>query len=167
MKKSTKIYAGAASGLVLAVLGMGGELARANVEGPIASLAGRWAGTGSVTPASGRKEAFKCVVTYFPNADASRIDQNLRCHSDNYKLEAATHLTIRGKEVSGRWEDKLNAFTGAVTGSVTPDGFDIHLSGQFFKAQMTVVSSQCEQSVTVVPVKADYIRELSAALKRC
>jgi len=146
---------------------MQGGFAWAKAADPIASLAGRWAGMGSVTPASGRKEAFKCVVTYFPSEDLSRVEQNLRCHSDNYKLEAATHLKIQGSTVSGRWEDKLNAFTGGVSGNVTSDGFDIHLSGQFFKAQMTVVSSGCEQSVTVVPAKADYIRELSATLKKC
>ncbi len=41
------------------------------------------------------------------------------------------------------------------------------LSGRFFTAQMTVVGSRCEQSVTVKPNRADYIREVSASLKKC
>jgi hypothetical protein len=80
---------------------------------------------------------------------------------------AATHLKIQGTDVSGRWEDKINSLTGSVSGNVTGDGFNIQLSGQFFKAKMIVVSSECTQSVTVTPAKADYIRELSASLKRC
>ena len=62
---------------------------------------------------------------------------------------------------------KLLARYGTISGTVTPDGFHILLSGQFFDAKMTVVSSPCQQSVTVVPEEGTPIKKLSSALKKC
>lgn len=160
----------AACAAALAVGALAASVESTASTGPneqIRSLAGRWAGEGRVLPARGSAEAFKCVVTYFPSNDGAAVRQNLRCQSSNYKLDAATELTISGQRVSGRWEDNINALTGSIAGQVTPDGFDIELQGRFFQANMVVVSTKCEQSVTVTPARADYIRELSASLKKC
>lgn len=166
---TTRATFAAAAASTAAILAIAAQFhfAQANVSGPITDLAGRWSGAGTVTPASGPSESFKCVATYFPSQDGGRVQQNLRCNSTNYKLEAVSELQIRGNQVTGTWEDKSHALNGVVSGSVTEDGFDILLSGKFFRAQMVVASSRCEQSVTVTPAKADYIRELAASLKRC
>ena len=140
---------------------------RANDSNSIVNLAGRWAGEGTMTPASGPNESFRCVITYFPSQDGSRVKQNLRCNGPTNKFDAATHLQIDGAQVSGRWTDNVYSLTGSVTGLVTKDGFDIQLTGQFFDAKMTVVSTPCEQSVTVTPGRADYMRELAAVLRKC
>lgn len=132
----------------------------------LAHLAGRWSGEASVVPASGPSEAFKCVVTYRPSAEGA-MKQTLRCTKGEFRLEAATDLTIDGDRVSGRWEDKINALGGDVSGVVTKTGFDIQLGGRFFAAGMTVTGDDCAQSVRLVPVRADYIKELSASLRRC
>jgi hypothetical protein len=140
--------------------------AAAPAPDPIAGLTGRWSGQGTVIPARGSGESFKCVVTYAGNRNSSQVLQNLRCQSANYKLDTATHLLIRGKHVTGRWQEKVFSLDGTVTGKVTPDGFDVVLSGRFFTAKMTIAISQCEQSVTVTPARADYIRQMSASLKK-
>jgi hypothetical protein len=134
---------------------------------PILRLAGRWAGPGSVVPASGPSQVYTCVVTYFPGADGARLKQNLRCRNGDTKLEASTLLEFEGGRVRGTWEDKVNSLGGSVTGAVTDSGFDIHLGGQFFQAKMVVVGSACEQQVKLTPVRADYIREMAATLKKC
>ncbi len=133
----------------------------------IVKLAGRWAGEGTMVPASGPNESFRCVITYFPSDDGSRVKQNLRCNGPTNKFDAATHLQIDGAQVTGRWTDNVYSLTGSVTGLVTKDGFDIQLTGQFFDAKMTVVSTPCQQSVTVVPDRASYMRELAAVLRKC
>lgn len=46
-------------------------------------------------------------------------------------------------------------------------GFDVVLTGQFFQARMIIAGSRCEQLVKVTPARADYIREVSASLKKC
>jgi hypothetical protein len=142
-------------------------LSGANDSNSITNLAGRWAGEGTMTPPSGPNESFRCVITYFPSQDGSRVKQNLRCNGPTNKFDAATHLQIDGAQVSGRWTDNVYSLTGSVTGQVTKDGFDIQLTGQFFDAKMTVVSTPCEQSVTVTPGRADYMRELAAVLRKC
>ncbi len=142
--------------------------ASANLTDTVSGLAGRWSGQGTVKPATGPAERFNCVVTYIPQGSSTRLRQNLRCNSANYKLDAATHLELRGGKVVGRWQDNIyTGLNGTVSGTVKGGGFDIVLSGKFFTAKMTVVGSGCQQSVRVTPARADYIREVSASLRKC
>ncbi len=133
----------------------------------ITRMMGRWSGDAQLVPTSGPSRKYKCVVTYRGAGDGTRVAQNLRCSSDDYKLEAATLLSINGSEVTGRWEDRVNSLGGDVRGTVTSDGFDVHLGGRFFEAKMQVAGSGCTQLVKLTPVRADYIRELSANLRKC
>src|SRR5690606_19065912 len=76
--------------------------ASANLTDTFSGLAGRWSGQGTVKPATGPAERFNCVVTYIPQGSSTRLRQNLRCNSANYRLDAATHLELRGGKVVGR-----------------------------------------------------------------
>lgn len=153
--------------ICLLALGIQPGVPSANEGDSVVNLEGRWAGEGTMVPASGPNENFRCVVTYFLNDDASRVRQNLRCQGANYKFDAGTRLQIEDGKVTGVWADNVYSLNGTVTGIVTAKGFDILLRGQFFQAKMTVVSSDCQQSVKVVPDRADYMRELAAVLKKC
>lgn len=144
-----------------------GTAAEGPATHPITRMMGRWAGNAEVVPVSGPVRSYKCVVTYRGAGDGSSIAQNLRCKSDDYKLEAATLLSVNGNELSGQWEDRINALGGEVRGSVTENGFVVRLAGRFFEADMHVSGSGCEQNVTLTPVRADFIRELSANLRKC
>jgi hypothetical protein len=142
--------------------------AAANIPDPIAGLTGRWSGQGTVIPARGAQENLQCIVTYLGNENGTQVRQNLRCKSANYKLDTATHLLIMGNQVIGRWVDKVYSLGGTISGTVTPDGIDVLLSGQFFTAKMTIAAtSQCKQSVIVTPASAAYIRQVSATLEKC
>ena len=133
----------------------------------VLGLAGRWTGQGTMTPASGPAEPFKCVITYFPNGDGSQVKQNLRCKGAQSKFDAATDLEIQGANVTGKWEDKVYWLNGTVSGTTKDGGFDLLLAGQFFQAKLIVVSSPCEQSVKVVPEDTSGMKEMAAVLKRC
>jgi hypothetical protein len=159
---AASIYACSAVALMCASLG-----SAASATEPILKLAGRWAGDGTVIPASGPTETFKCVITYFPSSDGARIRQNLRCKGVSFSFDAATHLKIAGAEVTGQWNDNIYSLSGTVTGTLTDSGFDILLSGRYFEARMRVVSTNCEQSVTVVPERKNEMKELAAVLKKC
>jgi hypothetical protein len=156
-----------ACGLGILVLALGGGEANAELGESIAGLAGRWAGHGTIIPAFGPSEDFKCVITYFPNDEGTRVRQNLRCNGASLRFDAATHLEIEGAQITGHWMDNIYSLTGTVSGAVTGEGFVIVLSGEFFNATMTVVSSGCEQSVTVVPARAEQMREIAAVLRKC
>ncbi len=166
--RSRLLAAAAFSTICLAGVGTYAQWASAGLPDTFSALAGRWSGQGTVKPASGPAESFRCVVTYIPQGSSTRLRQNLRCKSDSYTLDAATHLEMRGEKVVGRWQDNVyTGLNGTVTGTVKDGGFDVVLSGRFFTAKMTVVGSGCRQSVTVTPVRADYIREVSASLRKC
>ena len=164
-------FLAAAAFIAVSAGGMAGyaHWASAKLPDTFSSLAGRWAGQGIVRPASGPAENFRCVVTYIPQGSSARMQQNLRCQSTNYRLDAATQLELRGERVVGRWqENSFAGLTGTVHGVAKDGGFDVVLNGQFFQARMVIATaSKCEQSVRVVPARADYIREMSASLKKC
>jgi hypothetical protein len=152
----------------LAIAGASQSLAAEQAGGgQIARMLGRWSGEAQVTPTSGPARSYKCVVTYRGTGDASQMAQNLRCKSDGYSLEAATMLSFNGREVTGKWEDRINAVGGDVKGTLTDGGFEVHLGGKFFEANMQVAGSDCVQLVKLTPVRAEYIKELSASLKKC
>ena len=143
------------------------QTAWAEINSSFASFSGRWAGMGTIVPATGPSEDFKCVVTYFPSNDGSRVRQNFRCRSENHKFDVAALLEIQGGEITGSWQENTYALNGKVNGSATNEGFVVLLSGEFFQGKMTVISSQCEQSVTLVPVRVDQMKELAARLRKC
>ncbi|HVZ04728.1 hypothetical protein [Hyphomicrobium sp.] len=136
---------------------------------PLAGLAGRWVGVATMTPNSGPVSNFKCIVTYIPRRGAPGMRQTLRCEdgATNFKLHAATDLTLEGERLTGAWQDKINDIGGTVAGIVTPTGFDVQLSGQFFAAHMAVAGQGCNQSVKVMPQNPEVFRELAATLRKC
>lgn len=135
---------------------------------PLEGLAGRWVGLATMTSDSGPASSFKCVVTYTRKGEKFTMRQTLRCEDgDNFKLHAATDLTVEGEKVSGLWQDTINEIGGTVAGVVTPTGFDVQLSGQFFEARMAVAGQGCAQEVKVQPQRSDMFRELAATLKKC
>jgi hypothetical protein len=133
----------------------------------VLSLAGRWAGVGTMIPASGPSEIFRCVVTYFPTGNGSRLKQNLRCKSASYQFDGSAQLQIDAGKITGRWQEKVNSLNGTVTGNMTSGGFLILLNGDVFSAKMTVMNSPCRQSVTIVPEEGTPLKSLSAVLKKC
>lgn len=134
---------------------------------PFAHLMGRWVGNAVMTTSSGPAN-FKCVVTYLARKDGPGMRQNLRCdNGQNFKFQAATDLTVEGRQVKGRWKDAINEIEGTVAGQLTEAGFEVDLAGDFFAAKMAVAGTGCTQSVTVLPASSQLFTELAAQLKKC
>jgi hypothetical protein len=133
---------------------------------PIERLAGRWAGDGTMVPTSGRKEDFRCIVTYAVDDEASHIRQHLRCQGDRTRFDAVTRLDIEDRQVTGVWADNVYSLSGTVKGRVTDKGFDIWLLSSFFQARMTVATSACEQSVKLIPEGVESMKEIAAVLTK-
>lgn len=156
-------------GLAYAIV-LGAVLAPCAANGvaahPIEKLAGRWAGDGTMVPGSGRKEQFRCIVTYAVQEDTARVKQHLRCQSDQTRFDAVTQLDIEGRQVTGVWADNVYSLSGTVKGRVTDKGFDVWLLSTFFQARMTVATSACEQSVKLVPEGVESMKEMAAVLTK-
>lgn len=134
---------------------------------PLSHLVGRWVGNAVMTTSQGAAN-FKCIVTYLPRKDGPGMQQNLRCDNGaDFKLHAATSLTVDGSTVSGNWKDTINEIEGTVAGKLTPEGFEVDLQGRFFQAHMAVSGQGCDQSVKVLPMTSEMFSELAATLKKC
>lgn len=165
MRNTAMTLAGTAGALTLA--GLLNGLQAAPPADPFAHLMGRWVGDAVITTSSGPSQ-FKCIVTYLPRKDGPGMRQNLRCDNGaNFKLQAATDLSVDDGKVTGRWKDPINEIEGTVAGKVTAAGFEVDLAGTYFQAKMAVAGRGCAQQVTVQPARADMFRELAATLKKC
>jgi hypothetical protein len=133
---------------------------------PVNDLPGRWSGWGSVTMANGNSEQVKCVATYFVNGGGSLLQQNLRCASMSYKIDATANLKVNNGQVSGEWQEKTYAATGEVAGQITDDGFNLSIQGEHFSAAMSVKTSSCKQSISITPRGFD-ISRISMGLGKC
>ena len=163
-----------ASSVCLLFLGLEPSVVRANdtdaAEKPdaIENLAGRWHGEGTMIPTSGRNEQFRCIITYVVDGEASRVRQHLRCQGVNRDFDAVTRMDIDEDKVTGVWADNVYAINGTLAGTVTDTGFDIQLRSDYFDAKMSVVSSDCQQTVKVTPNdRSGFMKELAATLKKC
>ena len=134
---------------------------------PIENLAGKWSGQGTMVPSSGRNEQFRCIITYQVGEEASRVRQHLRCQGDNRNFDAVTRLDIAEDRVTGVWADNVYSISGTLHGNVTDKGFNIQLRSAYFDAKMSVVSSDCQQTVKVTPNDSSFMKELAATLKKC
>jgi hypothetical protein len=152
-----------AAGALLTALTTTGALGAS----PLGDLPGRWSGIGSITMSNGSSEQIKCIATYFVNDGGADVQQNLRCASTSYKIDAKARLKVsNGGQVSGEWEEKTYATTGAVAGRVTGTGFALSIRGATFTAAMSVTTSSCKQSINIMP-SAHEISRISVGLGKC
>ena len=133
---------------------------------PMQDLPGRWSGWGTISLASGNREQVKCVATYFVAGGGAGLQQNLRCASPSYKIDASTNLKVSGSKITGTWEEKSYAATGAVSGTLSDSGFNMAIRGDAFSASMQISTSSCKQSVNITPQGLDVTR-VSINLSKC
>ncbi len=133
---------------------------------PVSDLAGRWSGWGSVTLGNGSSEQLKCVATYFLQGGGDGLQQNLRCASASYKIDATVNLAVRGGAVTGSWEEKTWSSTGLVNGRMSANGFDLAIKGPNFSAAMAMTVSACKQTINIAPQGFD-ISRISIGLGKC
>ncbi len=132
----------------------------------ISNLAGRWTGWGAVTLASGATERVKCVATYFIKDKETKVRQNLRCASPNYKIDSVADYVIKNGKVTGSWEERSRSNTGEVLGKSTAKGFKLAITGETWSADISVTTGKCKQSISFVPTNLDVTR-ISIGLRKC
>ena len=133
---------------------------------PLNDLPGRWSGWGSVMLSNGNSERLKCVATYFVGGAGSALQQNLRCASASYKIDATATLKLNNGKVSGEWQEKTYSTNGSVAGRMTGNGLNLSIQGENFSAAMSVTTSSCKQSVSIAPQGFD-ISKISMNLGKC
>jgi hypothetical protein len=117
----------------------------------VQNLEGRWRGKGYIEVSGGAREEIQCIATYVLREKGNGIEQNLRCASTSYKVDAQAKLRVSGDSVSGNWEEKQYAATGSVLGKVKLGGFNLLIKGDTFSARMSVASGKGTQTLNIVP----------------
>ena len=134
-------------------------------ETAVENLAGRWAGQGALETSSGTRETVKCVVIYEVKSGNTVINQNLRCASASYKIDAQTQMKVAAGQLSGTWAESSFGTSGTVSGQVRTGGFTIVVDGGLFSARMSVASGKSSQTLNILPVGLA-VTKISIGLKR-
>lgn len=132
----------------------------------VANLAGRWTGWGSLTLANGASEQVRCVATYLVDNSGRGVQQNLRCASASYKIDAKASLDVSSQRITGAWEERIYSAAGDVSGRVTDAGFNLSIRGNGFSAAMSVKATRCKQSITIQP-QGISIGRIAIGLTKC
>lgn len=149
------------AGSVLAMV-----VAGSAVAGPVESLPGRWSGWGKMTMDGGETEKVKCIATYFSENGGRGLRHNLRCASTNYQIDAVANLKVASGRVSGEWQERKYSTGGAVSGTVVGDGLSVRIVGDAFRANMTVETTKCSQTMDIAP-KGMGVARIAVALSKC
>jgi len=129
-------------------------------SGPFSSLAGSWAGGGSLTVGTGAKESLRCRAQYQVGSAGATVGVRLRCASDSYKFELQSSVRYQNGEVLGDWSETTRGAAGRLTGSIKGDRLDVRVEGQTFSALLALTTRGDRQSISIT---APVGREMSEA----
>ena len=82
--------------------------------GPYAGMAGKWAGSGTVTLDDGSNERIRCRAVY--DVASVKMEMSLTCASDAYKFNFAVSVVDQGGAIVGSWSETSRGITGSLQG---------------------------------------------------
>ena len=132
---------------------------------PFAAMAGNWTGGGSIELTGDIKENLRCRATYNHGAANNSLALNIRCASDNYKIELTGNVVERRGQVSGQWKEVNYNAVGTIAGRVSGGRVTAVATSDKLTADLTVTTTGNRQSVTITP-KASYLIGVQIALSR-
>lgn len=135
------------------------------MSGPFSSLAGSWAGGGTLTMADGNTEELRCRATYDVGNGGSDLRLRLRCASASYNFELGSDVTAEGDRISGTWREASRDVGGRLTGSASPGHVEAQARGETFSAALSMTTRGNRQTVAISSQGAD-IAGVSLALRR-
>jgi hypothetical protein len=117
------------------------------------NLAGSWSGEGRVDLQDGTNERIRCRASYAVGDGGNSFQQQLRCASDSYKLDASANVQSRGGSLSGSWtaQTATRSLSGSVSGNASAGRIEAKVSGSVFSAGLNISTNGNSQGVTIVP----------------
>ncbi len=138
----------------------------ARAEGPFASLAGNWAGSGTISMKSGSQERIRCRAAYAIAPGGDSLTQTLRCASDSYKFNVDSTVTEDGGAISGSWTETTRNATGSVSGQIKGPLIEVLVTGVGFTAGISILTRGETQAVWIQPSGGTDVVGVKVALHR-
>jgi hypothetical protein len=132
---------------------------------PFAAIAGAWTGGGSIALTGDINERLRCRANHTYGQANNSLALNIRCASDNYKIELVSNVTERRGQVTGQWRETNYNVTGTINGRVAGNRVTALAEGDKFTADLTVVTTGNRQTIRIQP-KATYLQDVQIALSR-
>ncbi len=120
--------------------------------GTFNSMAGNWAGGGTVTLEDGSTERIRCRSSDTVGSGGSTLSLSLTCASDSYKFEFRAILSAEGGALSGSWNETSRGIAGSLQGRGTAGNFQVVAITVGFNANISLRTAGSKQSILI---KAD------------
>jgi hypothetical protein len=163
-RSNTAVSRALAPGALALVL-LAAPPALAQSTGPFEALAGSWSGSGMVNTSDGSHERVRCLAKYVSEKAGNRVQLDLRCATDSYKVEFTSSIDQSGGSLSGNWFERTRRVGGQISGKAEGDQVNVRASGQTFTALLSVKTQGSRQTFSMESPGA-WIPEFSIALNR-
>lgn len=122
---------------------------------PFHAMAGSWAGSGTLSMASGERERLRCRAAYNVGGSGAQLRLNIRCASDSYNIDLSSDVAYRGGEISGEWAESSHNASGTIAGHASGDRIEAQARGQSFSAGLSLTTRGSRQVVSIRPAGAE------------
>jgi hypothetical protein len=136
-----------------------------NKTHPFALMAGSWSGGGTIELTNDIKERLRCRANYTYGTANSTLALQIRCASDNYKVELTSNVTERNGQISGTWQETGYGVSGTISGRAAGGRITAQARGDSFNAALIVNTSGNRMSVTITPERT-YVINVAIALNK-
>jgi hypothetical protein len=132
---------------------------------PFALMAGSWSGGGTIELTNDIRERLRCRASYNHGVASSSLALQIRCASDNYKVELTSNVTERNGQISGTWQETGYGVSGTISGRAAGGRISAQARGDSFNAALTLNTSGNRMSVTITPERT-YVINVQIALNK-
>ncbi|HEY0147039.1 MAG TPA: hypothetical protein VGB93_13030 [Methylovirgula sp.] len=116
--------------------------------GPFSSLAGNWAGNGTLTM-SGTRERIRCRAIYFVSSGGESLQQILRCASDNFIIDVHSNVIEIDGRLSGTWQETSSGVSGSLSGIARGGTIRGLISGLGVTASLSLITRSRSQYASI------------------
>ncbi len=120
--------------------------ARVDAASILDSIAGTWAGRGTVTFEGGNSESLSCRAYYATSKSA--LSLAIRCASPSYKTEIRSKLHLANGSLAGEWEERNFNAAGSASGTLAGNTIALRISGAI-NGRLTIDQTGPRQAVTI------------------
>jgi hypothetical protein len=117
--------------------------------GTFNSMAGHWAGGGTVMLEDGSSERIRCRSSDTVGGGGATLDLSLACASDSYKFEIKASVSAEGGALSGSWNETSRGIAGSLQGRGTAGNFQVAIITAGFNANISLRTAGNKQSISI------------------